>query len=94
MRLLGSWLVGGRVCARCARLRARHSTGRRHSPPLDLGLAFADGLRERFVAIYPTSPSKGRRGHEAGATAAHVHNACALDPEAGFLESGVELFGC
>jgi hypothetical protein len=64
---------------------------RHGSPPRNLGLPFADGLGESLVAVYPASPSECGRGREAGALPAYVDDACALDPEAGFLESGVEL---
>jgi hypothetical protein len=60
-------------------------------PPRELGVAFADGLGERPVAIYHATPSEGWRGHEAGAPAAYVDDARALDPEAGLPESGAEL---
>jgi hypothetical protein len=60
-------------------------------PPRNLGIAFADGLRERSGAVYHASRSEGGRGREAGAPAACVDDAGALDPKAGFLESGAEL---
>jgi hypothetical protein len=63
-------------------------TGR---PSLDLGVAFVDGLRERFRSVDPASPPEYRRGRKAGAPAACIDDARALDPEAGFLESGVEF---
>jgi len=62
-------------------------------PPLDLGFTLSDGLGECSGAV-KRAPSKGGRGHKAGAPTACIDNACALDAEAGFLESGVELFGC
>jgi hypothetical protein len=46
---------------------------------------------ERLSAIHHASPSEGGRRHKAGATPACIDDACVLDPEACFLESGVEL---
>jgi hypothetical protein len=63
----------------------------RACPSRDLGIALSVDLGERLGAIYHASPSEGGRGDEAGAPAAYVDNACALDSEAGFLESGIEL---
>jgi hypothetical protein len=68
--------------------------GRRRGPPCNLGIPLSDNLREGSGAVYHASPSKGGRGHETGAPAARIDNARALDSEAGFLECGVELFGC
>ena len=64
-------------------------TGR---PSRNFGVAFADGLRQRSGAVYHASPPEGGRGREAGASAAYIDDARVLDSEAGFLESGVELF--
>jgi hypothetical protein len=63
-------------------------------PPFDLGVALADGLRERFSSVDPASPPEYRRGHEAGAPTTCVDDACVLDPEAGRPESGAELGRC
>jgi hypothetical protein len=65
----------------------------RRSPPHDLGVALTDGLGECPSAVNHASPSKCRRGHEAGAATACIDDACALDPKAGLPERGVEL-GC
>jgi hypothetical protein len=59
--------------------------------PGNLGVALSDSLRERFRAVNHASPSEYRRGHEAGAPAAYVDDTRVRDPEAGFLECGVEL---
>jgi hypothetical protein len=52
-------------------------------PPRNFSVTFADGLGERSVAVYHATSSECGRGHEAGAPAASIDDACALDPETG-----------
>jgi hypothetical protein len=60
-------------------------------PPRNFGVSFANGFRERSWTVYHASRSECGRGRKAGAPSACIDNARAIDPDAGFLQSGVEF---
>jgi hypothetical protein len=68
-----------------AMLLARPSTFGRRGPPLNLGFALPNRLRQCGVAV-DDAFIETRHGSEAGTLAGHVHYATVVDPEAGLLE--------